>query len=66
MQNYEAQPGDSLGKIAARFFGRDGRESRRKLIALNPELGDNPDLIVAGKTSASPPTTKPPPFGRLR
>jgi len=56
VSDYEAKPGDSLSKIAARVFGRDSAEARAKIVALNPDLTANPDLIVVGRTYRIPAT----------
>lgn len=53
-REYVAQPGDSLSKIAARFYGRSTPESRALLIKANPSLKDNPNLVVAGRTYLIP------------
>jgi nucleoid-associated protein YgaU len=55
---YVAQPGDSLSRIAARVFGRNTEEARQKIIALNPSLADNPDLIVVGRSYRLPSDAK--------
>ncbi|MEM7806982.1 MAG: LysM peptidoglycan-binding domain-containing protein [Planctomycetota bacterium] len=54
VRSYVAQPGDSLGRMAARFFGKDTSDNRSKLMALNESLADNPDLVVAGRSYRVP------------
>lgn len=53
-REYVAKPGDSLSKIAARFYGRSTPESRALLVQANPSLKDNPNLILAGRTYLIP------------
>ncbi len=54
VQEYTAQPGDSLGKIARRTMGSDTPDTRSALLKLNPELARNPDLIIAGRAYKIP------------
>lgn len=53
-REYVATSGDSLSKIAARFYGRSTKESRELILRANPSLKGNPDLIVAGRTYLIP------------
>jgi Tfp pilus assembly protein FimV len=59
-QAYTAQPGDSLSKIAAKFYG-SGTKANRDLIAkANPSLQANENMIIAGKTYQIPGAVKSP------
>lgn len=51
---YVAQPGDTLSRMARRIFGSDTIENRQKLISLNPQLAENPDLIHVGQSYKIP------------
>lgn len=54
----EAEEGDSLGDLAERAYGTNTRVTRDALIAANPSLQRNPNLIVVGRTySVTPATT---------
>jgi nucleoid-associated protein YgaU len=66
-REYIAQAGDSLSRIASRQLGKDTPANRDAIIAANPSLQKNPDLIIEGRTylipqageSASTPTKAP-------
>lgn len=47
---YQAQPGDSLGRIAAKTLGTSSKAACDAIIALNPSLQSNPNLVIAGRT----------------
>ena len=53
-----AKPGDTLGHLAARAFGRSTSDNNAKIVALNPSLADDPNLIVAGRTYRLPAEAK--------
>jgi LysM repeat protein len=53
-KTYVAQPGDSLSKIAARFYGSGGKANRLLIIKANPSLAANENMIIAGKTYKIP------------
>ncbi len=55
VRTYEAQPGDSLGAIALKAYGSSCRANREAIVAANPALAANRDLIVAGRTYTIPP-----------
>ena len=55
VQNYQAGTGDSLGKIASKFYGSSAKPLRDAIVAANPSLKQNPDRILAGQTYAIPP-----------
>ncbi len=50
MKQYTAQPGDSLSKIAARTMGSSGKKNLDAIIAANPSLQQNANMVIAGKT----------------
>ncbi len=52
--DYEAKKGDTLSRIAAKFLGRDSAENRQKIVALNPQLAANPNLIRVGQSYKVP------------
>ena len=53
----EAEAGDSLGDLAEKAYGSNTRATRDALIAANPPLRSNPNLIVAGRSYAVAPAT---------
>lgn len=55
---YKAKSGDTLGHLAARAFGRSTSDNNAKIVALNPSLADDPNLIVAGRTYRLPADAK--------
>jgi nucleoid-associated protein YgaU len=52
--SYTAEPGDSLSRIAAKTLGANTKANRAAIIALNPSLKDNPNMIVVGRVYALP------------
>jgi hypothetical protein len=57
-QTYVAQPGDSLSKIAAHFFGSGIKANRDLIVKANPSLQGNENMIIAGKTYQIPSAAK--------
>ena len=53
-QSYQAGSGDSLGKIASKFYGSSAKPLRDAIVAANPSLKQNPDRILAGQTYTIP------------
>jgi nucleoid-associated protein YgaU len=53
-KSYQAGPGDSLGKIAAKFYGSSAKPLRDAIAAANPSLKANPDRILVGQTYTIP------------
>jgi nucleoid-associated protein YgaU len=53
-KTYEAQPGDSLSRIATRFYGSNSKALRDAIVAANPSLKDNPNRILVGQTYTIP------------
>ncbi len=61
-QEYVAQAGDNLSKVAAKTLGSSSKANIAAIIKANPSLEKNPDLIVEGRkyvipTAATVPTT---------
>ncbi len=54
-RSYVAQPGDSLGAIAKKAYGSSCLANRRAILAANPFMNGNQEMIVAGKTYIIPP-----------
>jgi nucleoid-associated protein YgaU len=59
-KTYEAQPGDSLSKIATKFYGSNSKALRDAIVAANPSLKDNPNRILVGQTYTIPAVTESP------
>jgi nucleoid-associated protein YgaU len=51
---YKAQSGDTLGTIALRALGANNKANREAIVAANPSLQSNRNLIVAGRVYAVP------------
>ena len=49
-KQYVAVEGDSLSKMAAKFFGSNTKANREAIIAVNPALKSDPNKIIVGKT----------------
>jgi len=54
VQNYVAQPGDSLSRLAARFLGASTPVNRAAIVQLNPSLQKDPDRVIVGQTYLIP------------
>lgn len=46
---YKAEPGDNLSKLAIKLMGGNSKANRDAIVAANPSLKDNPNMIVVGK-----------------
>jgi nucleoid-associated protein YgaU len=55
VKTYVALTGDSLGAIALKEYGSSCRANREAIVAANPGLAANRDLIVAGRSYVIPP-----------
>ncbi len=53
-RQYKAVAGDTVSRLAARFLGSDSKANRDAIIACNPTLQKNPDIIVLGRTYVIP------------
>ena len=53
-KTYQAAPGDSLGKIASRFYGSSAKPLQDAIINANPSMKGNPDRILVGQTYTIP------------
>lgn len=51
---YKAEPGDTLSRIAAKFYGSAAKANLDAIVAANPSLKDNPNLIIEGRTYTIP------------
>lgn len=47
-QEYEVQPGDSLGKIAAKFYGSSAKQYQDAIVNANPSLQKDRNKILVG------------------
>lgn len=54
-KQHVVKSGDSLSKIAAAYYGRGDKANIQRIIAANPALKKNPDMIVVGQTYIIPP-----------
>ncbi|MGE5607837.1 MAG: LysM peptidoglycan-binding domain-containing protein, partial [Bacillota bacterium] len=53
-KEYTAEPGDTLGKIAAKALGKNTKSNRDAIIKANPSLQKDPNRIKAGETYIIP------------
>lgn len=53
-RTYQAEPGDTLGLIAQKAYGSGCKANREAIVAANPSLAQNRDLVVAGRTYIIP------------
>jgi nucleoid-associated protein YgaU len=53
-RHYKAAGGDTLSRLASRFLGGDTKANRDAILAVNPTLQKNPDIIVLGRTYVIP------------
>lgn len=49
-RRYTVASGDTLSKIALKFYGVDSRANRERIINANPALKANPNLLVIGQS----------------
>lgn len=52
--DYKAMPGDTVSRIARKYYGSDSKANCALIIAANPSLKANPNKIVVGKTYVVP------------
>jgi nucleoid-associated protein YgaU len=53
-EEYVVVKGDTLSKLASRKLGANTKANRDAIIALNPTLKQNPDLLIVGKVYRLP------------
>jgi len=53
-RQYKAGAGDTVSRLASRFLGSDSKANREAIVAVNPTLQKNPDIIVLGRTYVIP------------
>jgi nucleoid-associated protein YgaU len=53
-QEYVAQAGDSLSRIASRLMGSNSKANRDAIVKANPSLQKNPDVIIEGRKYVIP------------
>jgi nucleoid-associated protein YgaU len=53
-RTYRAQAGDTVSRMAARLLGANTAKNRQAIIAANPSLQSNPNLVVAGQSYVIP------------
>ncbi len=54
MTEYQAQPGDSVSKMAMQFMGGNTRTNRDLIIKANPALQKDPNRVIVGQTYLIP------------
>jgi nucleoid-associated protein YgaU len=54
VNEYKAEPGDSLSRMASRLMGANTKANRDAIIAANPSLRDNPNKVIVGRTYIIP------------
>ncbi len=50
MSKYKVEPGDTLSKIATKVYGTSSKAVLTAIIEANPNLKDNPNLVIEGRT----------------
>jgi nucleoid-associated protein YgaU len=53
-RQYRAQPGDTVSRMAAKFFGVNSRANRQAIINANRSLQDDPDRVIVGQAYVIP------------
>jgi LysM repeat protein len=53
-REYRAVPGDSLSRLAAKLPGGNTKANRDAIMAVNPALKANPNVVIAGRTYILP------------
>lgn len=53
-QEYKAMPGDTVSRIARKYYGSESKPNCDLIVAANPSLKANPNKIVVGKTYIVP------------
>jgi hypothetical protein len=53
-KQYKAQDGDTVSRMASKFFGSNTKANRQAIIDANPSLREDPDRVIVGKTYMIP------------
>jgi hypothetical protein len=53
-RQYKAEAGDSLSKMASKLLGGNTKGNRDAIVALNPSLQQNANMVIVGRTYAIP------------
>lgn len=53
-QEYKAEAGDSVSRMAQKFYGSNTKTHRDAIVAANPSLQKNPDRVIVGHTYMIP------------
>jgi nucleoid-associated protein YgaU len=53
-RSYQAQSGDTVSRMAARLLGANTAKNRQAIIAANPSLQDNPNMVIVGRAYIIP------------
>jgi LysM repeat protein len=53
-QQYKAEDGDTVSRMAAKFMGENSRDNRQAIIDANPSLQEDPDRVIVGKSYVIP------------
>ena len=53
-KQYKAEAGDSVSKMATKFFGANTKANRDAIVAANPSLQQNANMVVVGRTYVIP------------
>lgn len=54
VRKYKVEPGDTLSSIATKMYGTANKAAREAIVAANPSLKDNPNLVIEGRTYTIP------------
>jgi nucleoid-associated protein YgaU len=55
---YKAAAGDTVSRMALKLLGANTYKNRQAIIAANPSLQDDPDMVVVGRTYTIPGATR--------
>jgi LysM repeat protein len=53
-RQYKAEDGDTVSRMAAKFFGENSRANRQAIIDANPSLQQDPDRVIVGRSYVIP------------
>jgi nucleoid-associated protein YgaU len=53
-RSYQAQPGDTVSRMAAKFLGGNTHQNRAAIVAANPSLAADPNKVIVGQTYIIP------------